>query len=126
MNTDKKAWESITEQIIGAAMEVQRILGIGFLEKVYEKALFTELRKQGVKVKAQVKMPVSYKGENVGVYMADLLVEDAVLIELKCAKGLGPEHLAQCLNYLKASNLKVCLLMNFGTTRLQWKRVLNT
>ena len=125
MNTDKKAWESVTERIIGAAMEVQRVLGVGFLEKVYEKALFAELRKQGLEVKAQVEMPVFYKGKNVGIYVADLLVENTILVELKCAKGLGSEHLAQCLNYLKASNLEVCLLMNFGTTRLQWKRIIN-
>ena len=63
MNTDKKAWESVTEWIIGAAMEVQCVLGVGFLEKVYEKALFAELRKQGLEVKAQVEMPVFYKGK---------------------------------------------------------------
>ena len=125
MNTDKKAWESVTEWIIGAAMEVQCVLGVGFLEKVYEKALFAELRKQGLEVKAQVEMPVFYKGKNVGIYVADLLVDNTILVELKCAKGLGSEHLAQCLNYLKASNLDICLLMNFGTTRLQWKRIVN-
>jgi GxxExxY protein len=118
--------DDLTEQIIGAAMEVSTILGPGFLEKVYERALLRELNLRGLKTKTQVRYPVIYKGHSVGEYTADLLVESQILIELKCTDHLIEEHLAQCLNYLKASKKELCLLMNFQKPKLQWKRIILT
>ncbi|BBB47024.1 GxxExxY protein [Pelolinea submarina] len=115
----------ITEKIIGCAYTVSNTLGIGFLEKVYENALAVELRKNDLKFIQQAPIEVTYKGFIVGDYVADLLVEDAVLVELKAVKTLDENHLAQCINYLKSSNYGVCLLINFGTKRIQIKRIIN-
>lgn len=112
-----------TDAIIGAAFEVANALGAGFLEKVYEGALLAELRLRGLKAAQQVLYPVKYKGQQVGKYFADLVVEDKVIVELKCAESLAPEHMAQCINHLKASGLKVALLINFRRTKIEWKRV---
>ena len=109
--------ESIVEAVVGAGYEVSNVLGAGFLEKVYERALAQELVERGLGVRSQVPYPVDYKGACVGEYVADLLVEGRVLVELKCVERLGNEHLAQCLNYLKASGLRVALLMNFQIGR---------
>src|SRR5690348_14463973 len=95
--------ESLVKNVIGAVYEVSNVLGSGFLEKVYEKALLAELRARGRRAQTQVPFPVLYKGESVGEYFADLLVEDCLLIELKCCDAFSNEHLAQCLNYLRAS-----------------------
>ena len=113
----------LTEQIIGAAYEVHRELGSGFLEKVYETALVQELNNRGVAARAQAEIAVSYKGQPVGVYFADLIVDGAVLCEVKATSALTPEHQAQLLNYLKATGIKVGLLLNFGAGRLQVKRM---
>ena len=113
----------LTEKIIGAAFEVHGELGPGFLEKVYETALVKELREQGVGVRPQAEIAVHYKGETVGVYHADLLVDDAVICEIKAAGSIAPEHEAQLLHYLKATGTKVGLLLNFGSRRLQVKRM---
>lgn len=103
MRTD--AHESdLTEAVIGSAFEVANVLGAGFLEKVYERALVRELASRGVSAKAQVSFPVSYKGQYVGEYVSDLLVEEKVIVELKCVDRFANEHLAQCINYLKASH----------------------
>ena len=102
-----------------------RELGTGFLEKVYENALIHELRKSGLAVSPQHRMVVLYDGVEVGAYTADLLVEDSVLVELKAARALDDVHRAQCLNYLKASGLNLCLLLNFGRPRLEIKRLAN-
>ncbi len=98
-------------------------LGPGFLEKVYEEALGHELRLRGVSCATQTPIQVSYKGKQVGYYVADLLVEDKVLCEIKAAEALVREHVAQLLNYLKATQVKVGLLLNFGRQRLQIKRM---
>lgn len=115
--------QELTEKIIGAAFEVHRELGAGFLEKVYENALAHELRSRGVTAAAQAEIEVRYKGEPIGVYFADLLVDGCVLVEVKATSGLDPQHEAQLLNYLKATGIKVGLLLNFGTRRLQVKRM---
>ncbi|HWZ33028.1 MAG TPA: GxxExxY protein [Bryobacteraceae bacterium] len=117
--------DEITEKILGSAFEVSNTLGCGFLEKVYERALLEELHARGLRAKPQVKFKVEYKGRIVGEYCADLLVEDQVIVELKCAQNLAPEHMAQCINYLKAANLKLALLLNFQRTKLEWKRIAN-
>ncbi len=116
----------ITERILGCSFTVSNTLGSGFLEKVYENALAHELKKAGLKVEQQFKIEVWYDGIVVGNFIADLLVEKEVLVELKAINNLEPQNIAQCLNYLKATQLSICLLLNFGTTRIQYKRIVNT
>ena len=112
------------EAVVGAAFEVANILGPGFLEKVYERALVRELRLRGLSVRQQISIPVTYKGAVVGNYIADLLVENQLLVELKCVECFSNEHLAQCINYLKAARLRLALLINFQHAKLEWKRVI--
>jgi GxxExxY protein len=125
MNTDehRRDLDQTTEKVIGCAFTVSNKLGCGFLEKVYENALILELRKAGLDVQQQKAIQVSYDGVVVGEFVADLLVEGSVLVELKAVQVLDDVHTAQCLNYLKATGLKVCLLLNFGKPKLQIKRV---
>ena len=104
----------ITEQIIKAFYTVYNTLGYGFLEKVYENAMAIELRKLGLEVKKQQNIKVFYDNQEVGDYYSDLLVEEKVIVELKAAKNLCEEHEAQLLNYLKATDIEVGLLLNFG------------
>jgi GxxExxY protein len=125
MNTDERRLNEITEKIIGCVYIVGNTLGNGFLERVYENALAHELRKSGLQVEQQKGIKVLYDGIVVGDYVADLLVQDAVLVELKAVKMLDAIHMAQCLNYLRATGLKVCLLLNFGTSKVQIRRLVN-
>lgn len=104
----------VTERIIAAVYQVYNTLGWGFLEKVYEHALVIELRKRGVRADPQARIDVFYDGFLVGEYYADVLVEGCVVVELKAADGIAPEHEAQLLNYLKATDIDVGLLLNFG------------
>ena len=120
-----KVLESITERILGAAFEVSNTIGAGFLEKVYVRALLRELTRRGIPAVHHAPFEVTYKGFSVGQYFADILVQDLVLVELKCADRFAPEHTAQCLNYLRASGLNACLLMNFQKPKLDWKRIVN-
>ena len=113
----------ITEKIIGCSYNVSNSLGCGFLEKVYENALTHELRKAVLKVLQQHEIEVHYDGVVVGKYIADLFVEDYVIVEVKANKGLDESQKAQCLNYLKATKFKIGLLLNFGKPRLEIKRV---
>jgi GxxExxY protein len=126
MNTDDESINALTERVIGFAFRVANGLGSGFLEKVYENAMAHELRKGGLVVAQQHVMNVHYDGVVVGSYAADLLVEEALLVELKCTKVLDGIHSAQCLNYLKATGCQVCLLLNFGSPRLEIKRIVNS
>ncbi len=114
----------ITEKIIGCAFIVGNKLGIGFVEKVYENALSYEIRKTGLRVDQQAPLKVLYDSIAVGDFFVDLLVEKRVLVELKAVSALKDEHTAQSLNYLRATGLEVCLLINFGTTKIQIKRFL--
>lgn len=114
--------KELTEKIIGAAFEVHNTLGMGFLEKVYQNALIKELRLRGYQAEPEAKIPVYYKEELVGDYSADILVERRIILELKALSALTSEHEAQLLNYLKATRLKVGLLINFGANRVQIKR----
>ena len=109
--------------MIGAVFEVSNTLWAGFLEKVYERALVLELRLGGLRVTPQASFSVMYKGQCVGQYYADLLVEDVLIVELKCVERLVGEHTAQCINYLRASGRIVCLLVNFEKPRAEWKRI---
>jgi GxxExxY protein len=113
--------EEITEKIIKGYFEVYNTLGYGFLERVYENALVRELSDAGLSVKRQHPIAVEYKGQLVGEYCADLLVESAVIVELKAAEALREEHEFQLLNYLKATGIEVGLLLNFGK-KPQFKR----
>jgi GxxExxY protein len=123
MDVDVDRVNLLSKRIIGCALSVLHALGTGFLEKVYEYALVHELRKSGLAVSQQHPMVVRYDGMVVGEYTVDLLVEHIVLVELKVAKAIDEIHLAQCLNYLKATGLHLCLLLNFGKPRLEIKRI---
>jgi GxxExxY protein len=125
MTRDQEELNEITEQIIGGAFTVGNTLGAGFLEKVYENALAYELRKTGLHVEQQAAIQVRYDNVIVGDYVADLTVNGCVLVELKAVKSLDDIHFAQCMNYLKATSWKVCLLINFGTSKVQIKRIVN-
>lgn len=105
----------LTRVIIEASFEVAKELGTGFLESVYEKALAIALREKGLAVETQVPLAVMFRGQVVGEFYADLLVEKQVIVELKAVKALAPEHQAQAINYLKATGIEVGLLINFGT-----------
>jgi GxxExxY protein len=111
--------DKITEKMIASAFKVSNTLGIGFVEKVYENALAHQMRKNGIKVLQQHSIRVEYDNIAVGEFFADMLVEDRILVELKAVSELTSEHLAQALNYLRASGLVVCLLINFGRSRIQ-------
>ena len=125
MDTEEHRSDELTERILAAIFEVASTLGAGFLEKVYERALLQELAARGLKAKGQVSYRVSYKGHPVGDYYGDIVVEEQVLLELKCVDRLASEHMAQCLNYLRISGLRVCLLVNFQKPKLEWKRIVN-
>ena len=115
--------DDITYQIRGAVFEVNRVLGHGFLEKVYEKALMIELSRRGLSVENQVRLKVIYKEEIVGEYFADLLVEGSVIVEIKAVTHLLKEHQAQLLSYLKATGIQVGLLVNFTSNKAEIKRI---
>lgn len=115
--------KELTYQIIGAAFEVQKVLGYGFLEKIYENALIQELQLRGIRVATQYPIKVEYKGVEVGDYYADMIVENKVIVELKTGKTFNPIHEAQLLNYLKATETKVGLLINFGEEKCEHKRL---
>jgi len=114
---------SLTEAVIGAAYEVANTLGAGFLEKLYERALRKELTLRGLSVTSQVVYPVTYRGLLIGEYTPDLLVEDSLIVELKCVDRFAPIHLAQCLSYLHASGLTHALLLNFQHPKVECRRV---
>ena len=115
--------DPLTGLIIGCCYRVANELGNGFLEKVYERALAHELRKAKVKVVQQQGIEVFYDGVNVGDYEADLIVEGRVIVEVKAVTTLDDAHIAQCLNYMKATRLETCLLVNFGKARIQVRRL---
>jgi GxxExxY protein len=114
----------LTGKILGAAFKVQNTLGAGFLEKVYENALTHELRREGLQIRQQQTFPVRYEGAIVGDYKADLIVADRVVVECKAVNNLDTLHEAQLLNYLKASGLRVGLLLNFARPKLQYRRLI--
>jgi GxxExxY protein len=115
--------DDITYQIRGAVFEVNRVLGHGFLEKVYEKALMIELGSRGLKVENQVALKVIYKEQIVSEYFADLLVEGKVIVEIKAVTSLLKDHQAQLLNYLKVTGIQFGLLVNFTRNKAEIKRM---
>jgi GxxExxY protein len=123
MHADDTGVDRLTEPIIGCAFIVINTLGSGFLEKNYENALAHELRKAGLNVAQQQGITVEYDGIIIGNYAVDLLVEETIIVELKAVKALDDAHTAQCINYLKATGLHLCLLLNFGKSRLEIRRI---
>lgn len=125
MHADGTRLNDLSGVVIGCAFTVINTLGAGFLEKVYENALAHELRKAGLAVTQQHGVRVIYDGMVAGEYFVDLLVEETLLVELKTVRALDESHRAQCVNYLKATGLRLCLLLNFGQPRLEIKRMVN-
>lgn len=116
-------YEELTSNILAACFEVSNELGAGFLESVYEKAVLIALNEKGLKVVSQVPIEVCFRGQKVGHFFADLLIEDVVIVEIKAVKELSPEHQAQIINYLKASGIEIGLLVNFAKPKLEYRRL---
>ena len=110
-------------ELVNAAIAVWQTLGYGFLEKVYENALAVEFRKRNIPFEQQKPITVLYEGESVGDYFADFMVYDKIILELKTAREIANEHLAQTLNYLKATEIKLALILNFGPKKMEFKRL---
>jgi GxxExxY protein len=117
--------DRISRQVIACVYNVSNALGAGFLEKVYENSLAIELRQAGFEVEQQRRIEVRYKEQIVGDFVADIVVEGLVIVEVKAVKMLDPIHSAQCLNYLRGTDLNVCLLANFGSPRAIVKRIVH-
>ena len=117
--------DSLTDRVLSAVFEVSGNLGAGFLERVNERALLRELGLRGIEATAQASFAVTYKGRSVGEYFAYLLVENTLVVELKCADRLVDQDNAQCLNHLRASGATVCLLVNFQRPKVEWKRIVH-
>jgi len=115
--------KDLTHSIIGAAFEVHRVLGYGFLEKVYQRAMQAELRLRGIAAETEYPLAVSYKGIVVGDYRADLWVGESVMVELKTGSEYNPQDEAQLLNELKAASVSLGLLINFGRRKVEFKRM---
>ncbi|HXG64183.1 MAG TPA: GxxExxY protein [Blastocatellia bacterium] len=118
-------YKDLSFKVIGLAMDVHRKLGHGFLEKVYENAMMVLFRKAGIRAIQQAPIKVYFEGEVVGSYIADILVEEKVILELKALDKLTGAHRAQTLNYLKATGLRLAIIINFGGKRLEYERVVN-
>lgn len=117
--------EDLTHQIIGAAMEVHKLLGNGFQEVVYQRALAIEMNMRKINFSREHEMPLAYKGYDVGTRRVDFFVEEKIMVEIKAVINLEDVHLAQAMNYVEAYNLEIGLLINFGSRSLQFKRVHN-
>lgn len=116
-------YKELTQSLIGAAMEVHTVLGGGFLESVYQKALAYELRLRNIPFEEQVRMNVYYKGQLMGEYIADFVIDGKVIVEIKAVSGLSSAHIAQTLHYLAATGNKVGMLFNFGARSLEHRRL---
>ncbi len=116
-------YPELSRKIVGAAFNVLNALGCGFLEKVYENALVVELMSMGLKCTQQVPFKIIYKSVEVGLYVADLVVEDRVLLELKAVDAVTPVHKAKTMNYLHCSKLRLAIIMNFARPRLEYERI---
>lgn len=120
---DKIVYRDLSYKIVGLAIQVRKELGFGFLEKVYENALMILLRENGIQAEQQVPIKVTFHGQIIGDNIADILVEGSIIIELKAADKITPAHKAQVLNYLKATGLKLAILLNFGKDSLEHERL---
>ena len=127
MNTminEKYKYSELTGKVIGCAMEVHKYLGNGFQEVVYQRALSIELNMQNISHIREQEMKLEYKGFDIGTRRVDFFIEDKIMLEIKAVKELEDVHLAQAINYLEAYGLEIGLLINFGNTSLQFKRVM--
>jgi len=122
---EKHRFEKLSNKIIGAAIEVHRVLGPGFLEYIYEQALKIEFSERNLNCESQKEIRINYNGVEIGQHRLDLVVENVIIVELKAVKGFADIHFAQLRSYLKATGLKVGLLLNFGKPTLEIKRVVN-
>lgn len=123
MESQHKYWD-ITEKIIQSAMDVHNTPGCGFMEIIYQRAMIIELPIKGLSVKSEIEMPIFYRNIHIGTRRVDLFINDVVLVELKAVSNLENVHFAQAINYLEAFKLGVGLLINFGSTKLQFKRLM--
>jgi GxxExxY protein len=119
-------YSELTGKIIGSAMEVHKLLGNGFQELIYQRALHIEFGNSNISAVREVEMPIQYKGEKVGTRRVDFLVEDKISVEIKSITKLEDVHLAQAINYLEAYDLEIGLLINFGSKSLEFKRLINS
>ncbi len=119
---DKIVYKDLSYQIVGLAIQVRKELGYGFLEKVYENALMVLLEENGIKSEQQVSIKVHFHGRVVGNYIADILVEDSIILEIKTIENISRYERAQTINYLKATNLKLAIVLNFGKDNLTHER----
>lgn len=125
MINEKYKYSELTERIIGCAMTVHKTLGNGFQEVIYQRALAIEMRLAGISFSREFEMPIFYRDEQIGTRRVDFLVEGVISVELKAITGLEDVHFAQAINYLEAYNLEIGLLINFGETGLNFKRLTN-
>ena len=123
MKKNKILYKELSYEIIGLAMKVHTILGPGFLEKVYENALMVLFGKEGIKAVQQAPIKVKFENEIVGNYYADILIENKIILELKTVEKITDIHRAQALNYLKATGLKLAIILNFGAKSLEYERL---
>jgi len=126
MIKEEYKYSDITEKIIGCAMKVHNTLGNGFQEVIYQRALALELEKTKLLFTRELEMPIYYENIEIGTRRVDFLIEDKIILELKAVTSLDKVHLAQALNYLEAFKLEIGLLINFGNTRLEFKRLIKT
>ena len=126
MINEKYKYSELTAKIIACAITVHKTLGNGFQEVIYQRALEIEMQVAGINFKREFEMPIYYRGQHIGTRRVDFLVDDVVSVELKALSALEKVHFAQAINYLEAYNLEVGLLINFGETTLNFKRLTNT
>lgn len=124
MINEQYKYSDVTAKIIGCAMEVHNNLGNGFQEVVYQRALSIEMNLQNITHQREKEMPLTYKGYDIGTRRVDFFVDEKIMVEIKAVKELEDVHLAQAINYLEAYNMEIGLLINFGNTKLQFKRVM--
>lgn len=123
-NKDKIIYKDLSYKIIGLAMQVHRELGSGFLEKVYENSLMVLFRRDNIPAAQQVSINVHFEDEIVGNYIADILVDDKIILELKCIETIANVHRAQVLNYLKATGKQLAIILNFAKEKLEYERLI--
>lgn len=119
-------FKELSFAVVGAAMEVHKVLGPGFLESVYQLALEKELKLRNIPFQHQVELPVWYKGDLVGIYKADLIVEGKIIVEIKGISRLNASHQAQAIHYLAATGMELAILINFGMSSLEYQRVVRS
>ena len=118
-------FKELTHKVIGCAMEVHRVLGPGFQEYIYQRALAIEMKSAGIKFEEEFELPIHYKGNKIGLRRVDFWIDNTVSLEIKAKSELDNTHLAQAINYIEASNVSTGLLINFGVPSLQFKRIHN-